>query len=62
MTYSIYGRMSMDPCSREGEWYCLKSKVPFDKTAEVMQHYRKTWRYVQRRIECLDGGKGAGLN
>ncbi|AFC21280.1 hypothetical protein GAP31_099 [Cronobacter phage vB_CsaM_GAP31] len=52
MTYSIYGRMSMDSASREGAWYCLKTKVPVDKTAEVMSHYRKTWRYVQRRLEC----------
>lgn len=51
MKYSIYGRMSSDSCSREGAWYCLKVNVPFDKTAEVMAHYRKTWRYVERRME-----------
>ncbi|WZX10610.1 hypothetical protein [Enterobacter phage EC152] len=52
MTYSIYGRMSKDPASREGAWYCLKTKVSVDNVQQVMEYYAKTWRYVERRLEC----------
>ncbi|QXL90478.1 hypothetical protein [Salmonella phage NINP13076] len=55
MKYSIYGRMSSDGCSLDGEWRLIKSGVPLDNTAEVIAHYKKTWRYVERRPECLGG-------
>lgn len=41
----------MDSCSREGEWYCLKSGIPLDKTEEVVAYYKKTWRYVELKEE-----------
>lgn len=52
--YSIYGRMSVDGNTREGEWWCLKSNVPFDMTEDAILHYKKTWRYVERRPEDAD--------
>lgn len=51
MTYSIYGRMSKDSASREGAWFCLKTKVPVDNVQQVMEYYAKTWRYVEKRNE-----------
>lgn len=51
MTFSIYGRMSKDLASRDGEWYCLKTGVSVDKVAEAMEYYAKTWRYVEKRNE-----------
>lgn len=51
MTYSLYGRMSIDSASRQGEWYCLKSKIPLDKIDELTEYYRRTWRYVEKREE-----------
>lgn len=47
--FSIYGRMSVD-----GDWRCLKSRVPANKVEELIRHYRKTWRYVERRPENSD--------
>ncbi|QXL90487.1 hypothetical protein [Salmonella phage NINP13076] len=62
MTYSIYGRMSLDNCSLAGEWRLIKSRVPLDKVDEIIAHYKNTWRYVERREECLVGGSDVNSN
>ncbi|QEQ95024.1 hypothetical protein pEaSNUABM56_00249 [Erwinia phage pEa_SNUABM_56] len=51
MTYSVYGRMSLDACSLQGEWYFLKGSLTASEAEVKVEHYKKTWRYVEIREE-----------
>lgn len=53
MTFSVYGRMSLDATTLAGEWYFLKGGLTAEEADAKVTHYRKTWRYVEKREEKL---------